>query len=66
MGEYEPDDSRDVTLKPGREPGDIERTGPREGETRRGEKGEKGETAAPPIHDWDSERSGGTGGESAR
>lgn len=34
MGEYEPDDSRDVTLNPGHEPGGIERTGPREGETR--------------------------------
>lgn len=34
MGEYEPDDSRDVTLKPGHEPGGIQRTGPREGETR--------------------------------
>ena len=30
MGEYEPDDSRDVTLKPGHEPGGIERTGPKE------------------------------------
>lgn len=36
MGEYEPDDSRNVTLEPGPEPGGIERTGPREGETRRG------------------------------
>lgn len=34
MGEYEPDDSRNVTLKPGHEPGGIERTGPRESETR--------------------------------
>lgn len=38
MGEYEPDDSRNVTLKPGPEPGGIERTGPREGETRQGGK----------------------------
>ena len=30
MGEYEPRDSRNVTLKPGHEPGDIERTGPKE------------------------------------
>ena len=44
MGEYEPDDSRNVTLKPGHEPGGIERTGPREGETRRRDEGEqKGE-----------------------
>ncbi len=38
MGEYEPDDSRNVTLRPGPEPGGIERTGPREGETRKGDK----------------------------
>ena len=30
MGEYEPDDSRNVTLKPGHEPGGIQRTDPRE------------------------------------
>lgn len=41
MGEYEPGDSRNVTLKPGPEPGGIERTGPREGETRRGDAGEE-------------------------
>ena len=35
MGEYEPDDSRDVTLKPGHEPGGIERTGPKEDEVRK-------------------------------
>jgi hypothetical protein len=35
MGQYEPNDSRNVTLKPGREPGGIERTGPREDEARR-------------------------------
>ena len=38
MGEYEPDDSRDVTLRQGHEPGGIERTGPREGETRTDER----------------------------
>ena len=57
MGEYEPNDSRDVTNKPGREPGGIERTGPREAETRRGEKDEKG---APPIQDWEEERRTGS------
>lgn len=36
MGEYEPGDSRNVTLRPGPEPGGIARTGPREHETRRG------------------------------
>ena len=35
MGEYEPKDSRNVTLKPGHEPGGIERTGPKEAEARR-------------------------------
>jgi hypothetical protein len=34
MGEYEPDDSRDVTLNPNEAPGEPPRTGPREGETR--------------------------------
>ena len=34
MGEYEPDDSRNVTLKQNRAPGEPPRTGPREGETR--------------------------------
>jgi len=35
MGEYEPDDSRDITLKPGNVPGEPPRTGPREDEARR-------------------------------
>ena len=35
MGEYEPRDSRNVTLKQERAPGEPPRTGPREGETRR-------------------------------
>lgn len=43
MGEYEPDDSRDVTLKPGHEPGGIERTGPHEQETREDARSEPGE-----------------------
>ncbi len=34
MGQYEPDDSRNVTLKPGNEPGNIKRTGPQEDEAR--------------------------------
>jgi hypothetical protein len=34
MGEYEPNDSRNVTLKQQRAPGEPPRTGPREGETR--------------------------------
>ena len=34
MGEYEPDDSRKVTLNPGDTPGEPPRTGPREGEAR--------------------------------
>jgi hypothetical protein len=34
MGEYEPNDSRNVTLKQNRAPGEPPRTGPREAETR--------------------------------
>lgn len=34
MGEYEPNDSRNVTLKQDRAPGEPPRTGPRESETR--------------------------------
>ena len=37
MGEYEPHDSRNVTLKQERAPGEPPRTGPREGETRQSE-----------------------------
>ena len=35
MGEYEPEDSRNVTLKPGTEAGGLERTGPKEDTVRR-------------------------------
>lgn len=35
MGEYEPDDSRDVTLRQNPAPGEPQRTGPRENEARR-------------------------------
>ena len=35
MGEYEPDDSRDVTLGDKHAPGEPPRTGPREDEARR-------------------------------
>lgn len=41
MGEYEPEDSRNVTLNPSPLPGEPPRTGPREGEAR--EQAEKGE-----------------------
>jgi hypothetical protein len=34
MGQYEPEDSRNVTLSNHTAPGEPERTGPREGETR--------------------------------
>jgi hypothetical protein len=34
MGEYEPDDSRNVTLRQDRAPGEPPRTGPREQEAR--------------------------------
>jgi hypothetical protein len=42
MGEYEPHDSRNVTLKPERASGEPPRSGPREGETRKGETGDDG------------------------
>ena len=44
MGEYEPHDSRDVTLKQDRAPGEPPRTGPQEGETRRPAQEQAGET----------------------
>ena len=37
MGQYEPTDSRKVTLSNDTAPGEPDRTGPREGESRRGE-----------------------------
>ena len=40
MGEYEPHDSRLITLKDERAPGEPPRTGPREGETRQQQQGE--------------------------
>lgn len=36
MGEYEPNDSRNVTLKPGHVSGEPPRTGPREEQARKG------------------------------
>jgi hypothetical protein len=51
MGEYEPNDSRNVTLSNHTAPGEPPRTGPREGEARAQshipESGEQGERAAP-------------------
>ena len=48
MGQYEPEDSRDVTLNDGHEPGGIKRTGPREGESRQQEQQQQqGEGAQP-------------------
>jgi len=47
MGEYEPDDSRDVTLVPSEAPGEPPRTGPREDEARR-DGGDGSETEHPP------------------
>jgi hypothetical protein len=43
MGEYEPRDSRNVTLKQERAPGEPPRTGPQEAATRQQE-GQAGET----------------------
>lgn len=42
MGEYEPDDSRDVTLSDHQAPGEPPRTGPREDEARRKAQQEQG------------------------
>jgi len=47
MGEYEPNDSRNVTLNPSSLPGEPPRTGPREAESRAASQGEKGRRAAP-------------------
>lgn len=66
MGQYEPRDSRDVTNKPGREPGGIERTGPREGETRKGGKGDDDRIETPPVTSWEGERTRGTRDEGKR
>ena len=44
MGEYEPHDSRNVTLKQDRAPGEPPRTGPQEGETRRPAPEQAGDT----------------------
>jgi hypothetical protein len=51
MGEYEPDDSRDVTQSPHQAPGEPPRTGPREGEARASAKddGEDNETRGKPT-----------------
>ena len=43
MGQYEPNDSRDVTLNKGHEPFGLERTGPREGETRQQDQSDDGQ-----------------------
>lgn len=48
MGEYEPDDSRDVTLSDHQAPGEPPRTGPREAEARtQAEQGEDANRRAP-------------------
>jgi hypothetical protein len=52
MGEYEPNDSRNITLGNNHAPGEPPRTGPREGEARAQSHvpGEKGERAAPRLN----------------
>ena len=47
MGQYEPNDSRNVTLNDGHEPGGIKRTGPREAETRQQDEQQQNEGAQP-------------------
>jgi hypothetical protein len=46
MGEYEPNDSRNVTRKKSDLTGEPTRTGPREGETRRDDGEREGEDAS--------------------
>jgi hypothetical protein len=46
MGEYEPNDSRNVTQIPQTAPGEPPRTGPREGETR----------SDPPVDETDAQK----------
>ena len=46
MGEYEPNDSRNVTQKKGAAPGEPPRTGPREDEARA--RSERGKTTGQP------------------
>jgi hypothetical protein len=65
MAEYEPNDSRNVTLNPHRAPGEPPRTGPREGETRgerpqqtefeQDERGEEAESVADQTDAADAE-----------
>ena len=62
MGEYEPHDSRNVTLKQERAPGEPPRTGPREGETRQQqgqetelEQDERGDEAEQTVERLDDE-----------
>ena len=51
MGEYEPDDSRDVTLSTHQAPGEPPRTGPREGETRQQGQGDAEPADKPTARD---------------
>lgn len=60
MGEYEPNDSRNVTNVDGHAPGEPPRTGPRESESRfEGERGSTtGSTAKRPTEEDDARRQG--------
>lgn len=49
MGEYEPHDSRNVTLKDERAPGEPPRTGPREKQARQGRSELEGDERDEPI-----------------
>lgn len=52
MSELEPDDSRNVTLRNERAPGEPPRTGPREGETRKGPQGQRQSQGGARKSDW--------------
>ena len=51
MGEYEPEDSRDVTQNTHTAPGEPPRTGPREGETRQQGQGDAEPADKPTARD---------------
>ncbi|KHL24967.1 hypothetical protein PK98_14055 [Croceibacterium mercuriale] len=62
MGEYEPDDSRDVTLKPNNVPGEPAPTGPREDEARKQAQTDKGQPGKTQPHQQQQAQSQSQGG----
>jgi len=56
MGEYEPSDSRIVTNNPSKTPIEPERTGPREEETRQGDRNDQDKPADEALGDIDEHK----------